>query len=219
MAWELDEPDAAGGSWLDPKVIVGHLLIVWAVKYIEHAPTQHSKPGQKSDVVVVDGVDLDQINDQGEEGVIGRNSWWRQARLIKLLKTRVGNPNPILIRIQRVGNGFTSPYEGVSQRSDPAAMARYRHWCDAHPDFKPTSPDSEIAVPANVQATQQQQGFQEPLYRSTGGGNFAQHQVPETPLEAQARLAQGPPPSTSDVLSRLRGLGSQAVPQQEEPPF
>lgn len=214
MSWDLEEPDATGGSWLDPKVIVGHLLIVWAIKYIEHAPTQHTKPGQKSDVVVVDGVDLDQINADGEEGVVGRNSWWRQARLIKLMKTRVGNPNPILIRIQRVGAGFTSPYEGVSQRSDPAAMARYKHWCDRNPHFQPTAPDSEILVPQNVQTTVQY-GPAEPRYSGPG----AQQQVPETPLEAQARLAQGGTPATSEVLARLRGMGRQSVPQQEEPPF
>lgn len=213
MSWDLDEPDQTGGSWLDPKVIVGHLLIVWSIRYIDHAPTQHSKPGQKSDVVVVDGVDLDQINDQGEEGVIVRNSWWRQARLIKLLKTRCGNPNPILIRIQRVGTGFTSPYEGVSQRSDVAAMARYKQWCDRNMDFVPTPPDAHIAMPGNVP-----QGSQnEPRWSGPG----AQQQIPETPLETQARLAQGQPAPTSAVLDRLRGMGRnhRDEAQTEEPPY
>lgn len=213
MAYDVDEPEQRGGAYLDPKVVIGHLLAVWAVRYIEHSPTVNTKPGQKSDVVVVDGVDLDQLNDQGEEGLIVRGSWWRQSRLIMLLKNRVGMENPVLIRITK-GAGFTSPYEPVSQRSDPAAMTRFRQWAERNPDFVPTSPDLAEGPPTMGPGQTQQR--QEVRYSGPG----PQQQIPETPLEAQARLAQGQQP-TSVVLERLRGMGRnhRDEPQSDQPGF
>lgn len=216
MAYELDEPDTAG--WLDPKEIIGDLLIVWAIRYIEHSPTKHSVPGRNSDVVVVDGVNLDRVGADGTEGVIIRNSWWRQGRLIMVLKKRIGNPKPILIRLSK-GTSSNSPYELHTQTADPDAMRRYKEWWDRNPDFEPTNPGEVEASPAQAPAQPQQlvpQG-----QRAWGGGPGPLTQVQETPLEAQARLAQGPQPQTAHVLAKLRGLKTnhRDEPQDEIPPY
>jgi hypothetical protein len=213
MAYEVDDP-GAGGEYLDPKLIVGHLLAVWAIRYIEHSPTRHSVPGRNSDVIVVDGVDLDQIGPDGFEGVVGRNSWWRQSRLIMVLKKRVGLPNPILIRLSK-GTQSNSPYELHTQSADKEAMRRFREWCERNPDFVPSSPGEVEASPVQPQTVAAQP------QRAWGGGPGPLTQVQETPLEAQARLAQQQP-ATTDVLARLRGLGKvnhQDQVQNEEIPF
>lgn len=205
MAYEVDEPEPTGGVRLNPKMILGHLLIVWVTDYIEHSPTKYTVAGKPSDVVVVDCIDLDQVDEtSGEVGLIARNCWWRQSRLIQLLKKRVGLPNPILIRITQ-GSQANSPYEAVSQRSDEAAMTRLHQWFQRNPDFTPSAKrprddheefdQGQAEVPAYTQ---------EPMVRSGGGG--AMTQIPETPLERQARLAQGEQP-VSETLARLRAMG------------
>lgn len=212
MAYEVDEPDVSG--WLNPANILGNLLIVWAVKYIEHSPTKHSVPGRNSDVVVVDGVNLDMIGPDGQEGVIVRNSWWRPGRLIMVLKKRVGNPNPILIRLSK-GTAANSPYELHTQSADQEAMRRFREWCDRNPDFEPTKLGEEDPHEPQPQTVVPQQD------KPWRGGPGPMTQVQETPLETQARLAQQGQPATSEVLARLRGLKTnhRDEPQDEVPGF
>lgn len=223
MGFEVDEPDPVGGVRLNPAMIKNHLLIVWVTDYIEHSPTKYTVAGKPSDVVVVDCVDLDQVDEtSGEVGLIARNCWWRQSRLIQLLKTRVGKPNPILIRITQ-GSQANSPYEAVSQRSDEAAMTRLHQWFGRNPDFKPSpkrprDDHEEFDATGGVQVPNYPQ---EPIIRSGGAG--AMTQVPETPAEAAERLARGQEP-TSVVLDRLRAMGGQQAgihgqPQSEKPPY
>ena len=223
MGYQVDEPDPVGGVRLNPKMILGHLLIVWVTDYLEHSPTKYTVPGKPSDVVVVDCIDLDQVDEaSGDVGLVARNCWWRQSRLIQLLKTRVGKPNPILIRITQ-GSQANSPYEAVSQRSDEAAMNRLHQWFQRNPEFvpsakRPRDDHEEFDASGGVQTPQYQQ---EPIVRANGGGGGAMTQVQETPAEAAARLAQGQEP-TSAVLQRLRDMGKlglQGQPQEDKPPF
>jgi hypothetical protein len=221
MGYQVDEPEQVGGVRLNPKMILGHLLVVWVTDYIEHSQTKYTVAGKLSDVVVVDCIDLDQVDEtSGEVGLIARNCWWRQSRLIQLLKRRVGLPNPILIRITQ-GSQANSPYEAVSQRSDEAAMTRLHQWFGRNPDFAPSAKrprdDHEEFDPTG--GVTNPNFTQEPIIRSGGGG--AMTQVEETPLERQARLAQGQEP-TSVVLERLRAMGQhnhQNQPQEQAPPF
>ena len=210
MGIEVDEPDQVGGVRLNPKMILGHLLIVWVTDYIEHSPTKYTVAGKPSDVVVVDCIDLDQVDEPtGEVGLIARNCWWRQSRLIQLLKTRVGKPNPILIRITQ-GSQANSPYEAVSQRSDESAMTRLHQWSQRNPGFTPSIrrprdeheefDQGQVETPAYEEPQRALRGF----VGSPGAG--PQQQIQETPLERQARLAQGPP-DTSAVLANLRAMG------------
>jgi hypothetical protein len=128
---------------------VGHLLLVWAVDYIEHSPTKYSKPDKQSDVVVVDVVDLDQPDEDGYQGLIVRNAWWRNARLIGFMKPRIGRPRPV---IAWMGMGIATmgkpPYELRMADKDPFSVERATAWFAAHPDFRPTArqgrnPDAE----------------------------------------------------------------------------
>lgn len=228
MAYEVDEPDQVGGVRLNPKMVLGHLLVVWVTDYIEHSPTKYTVAGKPSDVVVVDCIDLDQVDEtSGEVGLIARNCWWRQSRLIQLLKTRVGKPNPILIRITQ-GSQANSPYEAVSQRSDEAAMTRLHQWFGRNPDFKPSpkrprDDHEEFDATGGVETP----AYQEPQQAMRGfvgnPGPGPQSQIPETPAEAAERLARGQEP-TSVVLDRLRAMGGQQAgihgqPQSEKPPY
>lgn len=135
------EPEIAGGPY--PKELLGHLLMVWAVEYIEDAPSKFSNRGAPSDVIVVDMVDLNEVEfGTNEAGVLSRGAWWRGGRLIGSLKRRLGKPDPVLawMRLGTASAGFNAPYELVSATSDPESVRRAQNWLDAHPDFTPTVP-------------------------------------------------------------------------------
>lgn len=151
--FDTETSPGAGGDTLYPTNCVGHLLIVWSVGYIDHAPTQYTVPGKLSDVIVVDVVDLDQADEDGYQGKLYRQSWWRNNRLIGFLKTRIGRPRPVLARMGKgavtMGN---QPYELHLADSDPESVDRAKQWFDAHPGFRPTVPygtdsDRQVAEP------------------------------------------------------------------------
>ncbi len=130
---------------------IGHLLMVWAVGYIDHSPTKYSQPGKNSDVVVVDVVDLDQADENGWAGLVVRSCWWRNARLIGLMKGRIGRPKPVLARM---GLGVATmgkpPYELHFAADDADAVQRATAWFAAHPDFKPTAPQGHNPEAARI---------------------------------------------------------------------
>lgn len=142
------EPEIAGGPY--PKELLGHLLMVWAVEYIEDAPSKFSNRGAPSDVIVVDMVDLNEVEfGTNEAGVLSRGAWWRGGRLIGSLKRRLGKPDPVLawMRLGTASAGFNAPYELVSATSDPESVRRAQNWLDSHPDFKPLGATSRVPDP------------------------------------------------------------------------
>jgi hypothetical protein len=155
-----DEP---GGGRLNPADCLDHLLMVWAVGYIDHSPTKYSVPGKNSDVVVVDVVDLDQADADGYQGLVVRSAWWRNARLIGLLKGRIGRPKPILgwmgLGVATMGK---PPYELHYAVEDPVAVGRAQAWMEAHPDFRPTAPQGHNPEAERIPAQQPVQ--REPSY-------------------------------------------------------
>lgn len=170
MSGMFDEEQ--GGGRLNPADCKDHLLLVWAVGYIEHSPTKYSVAGKNSDVIKVDVVDLDQADSDGYQGLLVRNAWWRNGRLIGLLKERIGRQKPLLawmtLGIANMGN---APYELEFAIHDPSAVARGQAWIEAHPDFKPTAPDRgrnvnvdelrQQATPPEAQPKSQLQQFAE----------------------------------------------------------
>lgn len=159
--FDTETSPGAGGDTLYPVNCVGHLLIVWSVGYIDHAPTQYTVAGKLSDVIVVDVVDLDQADDEGYQGKVFRQSWWRNNRLIGFLKNRIGRPLPVLARMGKgavtMGN---QPYELHLADSDPDSVDRAKAWFDANPDFRPTIPygsDSDRKVTEPVQERRKSQ--------------------------------------------------------------
>lgn len=134
------EPETAGGPY--PKDLVGHLLMVWPVDYIDDAPSKFSRPGAQSDVIVVDLVDLDVVDEYTKElGQLSRQAWWRPGRLIGSLKRRLGSKDPVLAWMQMgtASKGMNAPYELVSATSDPMSVDRAKLWLEKNPDFEPTN--------------------------------------------------------------------------------
>lgn len=183
------EPDEVGGTRINPKDVVGHLLLVWATDYVADSPTQFSRPDKPSDVIVVDVVDLDQVDENGTPGLLARKTWWRQAQLIGSLKTRIGLQDAMLVRMARGGAsmGRNAPYVLQSATADPQAVQRANNWFAANPGF---TPSPRKAPPGVEQLT-------EPA--ATGAASAT-----ETLLEQMARQAQNLPP---------------AKPQPDSPPF
>src|SRR4029450_8189737 len=89
---DFDEPSQEfTGVRINPRDALGHLLLIWVIEYLPHKPTQFTRPDKPSDVIVVDVGDLDEkAPDTGEKGLWARHVWWRQAKLIQSLKSRIG---------------------------------------------------------------------------------------------------------------------------------
>jgi hypothetical protein len=180
------EPEEAGGNRCYPKDVVNHLLLVWAIDYIAHSPTQYSRPDKPSDVIIVDCVDLDAVNEEtGQPGNLARKCWWRQSRLIQSLKPRLGNTDPMLVRMSKgLGSkGMNAPFELVSQTGDPACVNRAQAWFTINGDFKP----SIASVADAFQQSEQRAQSEEPPDWASGRE--------ETVLERMARQSQQQSPS------------------------
>jgi hypothetical protein len=204
---------------LNPKDLVNHLLMMWAIAYIPHSPTQYNNgadPSKPADVIIVDVVDLDGVDPvTGQPGLVARKSWWRQARLIQDLKPRVGNPKPRIARLSRAGGGTggSVPYELINMAADPLAVARANNWWNSVGGFVPSVPSTtqENAQPFDPPRADAPQW---PDNRAS-----AQRPAPSA-LENQARSTL--PGNQNATLDRLRQMSQHPFPgspQTEEPPF
>ena len=138
MTYAFDEPDEVGGEYLKPSDLLGHLLLVWAVHYIDHSPTRFTEAGKMSDVIVVDCVDLD--NKEQPSGKLVRKCWWRNAKLIGALRSKLGKESPMLaVMTLGVATKGNPPYELMSATSDRESVARANVWLSANPDFVPST--------------------------------------------------------------------------------
>lgn len=213
--WEYDEvatPSSNDGPRILPAEVHNHLLLVWAVEYIDHSPTKFSTPDKKSDVIVVDVVDLSQRDpDTGQLGLIARRSWWRQAQLIQVLKPFVGARNPKLALMTRgIATKGQPPFVLQDMRGDPEAVRVANAWRQANPDFLPSG-----------------QGF-------GAGARPEPAPVPRpepSPLEQMAQRASGWQAPTDQSWGRPEGVSAYnrhdptqvnlppRAPQPEEPPY
>lgn len=133
----FEDPDPVGGDRLNPKDCLGHLLMVWAVSYIDHSPTKFTVANKPSDVIVVDVVDLDQADEDGYQGKVFRSCWWRQSRLIGSLRGRIGRGPTLAWMAQGVATMGFPPFELRSANQDAEAVGRGQAWLAAHPEFAP----------------------------------------------------------------------------------
>jgi hypothetical protein len=210
----FDEPDeAAVGPRVYPKDVVGHLLIVWAVEYIEHSPTRFTKEGQRADVTVVDVVDLDQVDPETNQvGLLCRRSWWRGARLNQALKNKAGSGTPLLARMAKgQATQGMPPYVLESMTSDPNSVNRANAWFAANPGFEPSKPAPKWTDDGSTQDVGEDASFTPHTSGVNPGINIPPgHQESlrgMSTLEAMARRATMPPPQPPH-----HG-------QPEEPPF
>jgi len=206
----IDEPEELNtGTKLYPKDIINHTVLVWAIEYIAHSPTQFndgSDPKKPCDVVVVDLIDLDQVSEEGSPGLVSRGSWWRQGRLIQRLKPRVGKPNPLIGRITK-GLGPNGAFELMDLSADEKALARARNWWAINGGFTPSQPfNATNQAPPMTSVTVSAQSNPTP---------------PPSALEQLANSSLGRSPQQESVtMERLRRLGEQGGPSGDgEPPF
>ena len=170
------------GVRINPKDCLGHLLLIWVIEYLPHKPTLYSRPDKPSDVIVVDCVDLDVTDPEtGEQGLLARHTWWRQAKLIQKLKSLVGTPTPYLGVMGKGGasQGYNAPFVLSNAKDDPGAVQRAKEWRSRNPNFTPSQPFE--AMTTDTQA-------------STGTSDPVQPQRQETLLERLARQSQQPRP-------------------------
>lgn len=136
-------PEEFTGLRINPRDVVGHLLMIWVIDYLPHKPTQYSRPDKPSDVIVVDVVDLDIVDpESGQPGLLARHTWWRQAKLIQKLKSKVGTPHPWLARMAKGGasTGFNAPFVLNGAADEPGAKERAMEWASRNPGFTPSTP-------------------------------------------------------------------------------
>jgi hypothetical protein len=179
----LDDEAATGR--LNPADCVGHLVMVWAIDYIDHSPTKFSVPGKNSDVIVVDAVDLDQADHEGYQGQIFRNVWWRNGRLIAFMKTRIGRPKPVLARMAiGVNTMGKPPFELELMTHDEQAVERAAAWFAGHRDFRPGAPQGrsdDERITAEAPVAQQKSQLQQLAEQKLTGGNLHQQSLRELP--------------------------------------
>lgn len=219
MPLSLDDPDESG-SKLYPKDILNHLLLVWVIEYIEHSPTKFTKygddgkPSSPCDAVIVDVVDLDQYDENGVAGLLCRKTWWRQGRLIGVLKPRVGKPNPILVRMGKGGasTGMNAPFEITTMSGDPASVARANNWYAANPNFTPSAVYVDDR-PAGSQAVQEQ------LETPPRSMPLPPARPAETPLEEAARLSYAPGSPELQAHQRLLRMAGPQSGSDADIPF
>lgn len=140
---ENEMPEEFTGVRINPRDVVGHLLLVWVIDYLAHKPTQYTRPDKPSDVIVVDCVDLDVLDPETQlPGLLARHTWWRQAKLIQKLKPKVGNPNPYLCRMAKggAGTGFNAPFILNGAADEAGAKERATEWAARNQGFKPSTP-------------------------------------------------------------------------------
>lgn len=157
--------------------LAGHLLIVFPIGYIPHSQTKFTVPGKKSDVIVSDIVDLDDVDETGNPGKLYRSVWFRGAQLIMSLRPRIGSK--VLGRIGRgvARNGMNAPWVISDMASDPELVERAKQWGRIHSDFVTTpfqqpEPRDPIGFPpgSTVEPPRfpvQQPGQQQPFYNAS----------------------------------------------------
>lgn len=200
---DSEMPEEFTGVRINPRDCVGHLLLIWVIDYLPHKPTQFSRPDKPSDVIVVDVVDLDVVDPEtGQPGLLARHTWWRQAKLIQKLKTKVGSPNPWLAYMAKGGasTGFNAPFVLNGASSEPAAKQRAVEWMTRNPGFTPSVPFVE-----GVESQPQPQVEGSPPPPPTRAPSILEQ------MAGQRLVSQGQ--AGADRLSHLQ------PPQGERPPF
>mgnify|MGYP003580050045 CR=1 FL=1 len=137
-----NQGDPENVTYVNPKDQIGHLLMVWPVRYETDTYTKYPRrDGLPSDAVYCDVVDLNLADENGYAGKLMRQCKWTQGRLIRDTKRNVGAPDPMLVRMGMDGDAYII----VDMTSDANAVALAEAWLAAHPEFKPGDSSTEPA--------------------------------------------------------------------------
>jgi hypothetical protein len=214
----FDEPQASAGNGVRryEKDLIGNLLLVWVIDYIEYSATRFTKPGDRADAVVVDFVVLDELDPETKEpGLLCQGTWWRGGKIIQGLKSKVGNTNPLLVKMAKesASPGSNAAYILQSQTQVPFAVQAANAWLQAHPDLVLTVPVPQ--APRQEDLADPWAGQAEPEIKRELPPERPAPVVPareETYLERVARLAQSQQ-AAADRIGAIQGK------QPDKPPF
>lgn len=138
----------APSDYLNPGDMVGHLLLVWPVRYERDTYTKYPRAdGQPADAVYCDVVDLSVNGEDSQPGKLMRGCKWTQGRLIRDTKGAIGAREPMLIQIGKDGDAYTV----IEQMHNPASVQWGEWWMNAHPNFRPG-----VDQPASVRQMEEQ---------------------------------------------------------------
>lgn len=175
--------DPSTGDRLNPRDIVGQLLVVRPLEYCTGIKTPYPNPRDPaglSDAIRCDVVTLDLQNEDGTN--IWRGVLWFQNRLITGLRPNIGK---LILGWMDKGTGQpgqNQPFEIRSASGDQMAVARGQAWLAQHPEFM---------NPAAAPPQQQHQNFYG--NQAPTGANPQQQSV----LQRLQQQAQQPFPVTS----------------------
>lgn len=113
-------------DYVNPADVLGHLIIVFPVQYIEDAgPTKHSREGQKNDGVLIDIVDLGTAQQPNNPAIVHRSQLWRSGRMVGLFKRHTEGVVPILGTVfdETPGNMTTRRFQVLSHDANAVAAA------------------------------------------------------------------------------------------------
>lgn len=188
-----------GGDYLNPKDMVGHLLLIWPIRYEADVPTKYPRlDGRPQDAVFVDLVDLSVAGDDGQPGKVMRQARWTQGRLIRDTKWAVGAKDPMLKQMTKDGDAFML----IEQANNPGSVQYAEWWVNAHPNFVPgaDAPQQTVTPPPVPQPVPV------PPAQAANPGVWP-------PASAPAQVPAAPYPHTSEqsaVLERLRAQAAQS---------
>lgn len=176
------------GEFARVDALAGHLIIAFPIGYIEHSQTKFTVPGKRSDAIVLDIVDLDDFDENGQPGKLYRNTWWRAAQLIMALKPRIGGKVLGVIGKGVPKNGMNPPWVINDMSQEPEQVNRARAWGHAHGNFITTPFQEPTSQPEPRSHGYSQQGYGQPPQ------GYAQQQPPQGPPPGYGQQQPPPPP-------------------------
>jgi hypothetical protein len=205
-------------TYVNPPDMVGHLLLVWPIRYDRDVYTKYPRQdGKPSDAVFCDVVDLNLPDDNNKRGKLMRQCKWTQGRLIRDTKKFVGSPDPLLVAMGKDGDAYII----VRQETNPAAVQIAEEWASRNPGF---TPGADAPVPREPEPTRS-------TWDSPVSGNVSTEQQdfgvwpPRTTTEPTSTPPAAPVSNTSAVMDRLRrqaGIptdADQSREQNQDPAF
>ena len=215
-----DSDEGTGNVYINPKDMIGHLLLIWVIDYKTDVPTKYPRKDDRgnplpADAVFCDLVDLSVSGDDGQPGMVMRRARWTQGRLIRDTKKWVGTPDPLLASMGKDGDAYVLTF----QDKNPRAVAIADAWETRNPGFVPGAD-----APAREEPTRS-------TWDSPVSGNVSTEQQdfgvwpPRTTTEPTSTPPAAPVSNTSAVMDRLRrqaGIptdADQSREQNQDPAF